>query len=183
MISDRFSPVLFNYDISSDKSVCGRIWTFGASPHTTLAEWHPRPLGHANGKWMGRNRTPWVNAFRTASSCLEDKVRESSRRASFRRISSPAGTAHSCAKRPAIALAAPHSYPYCLPPSYPLPHPRPAGCSVCHSTGHASYRRATIPWLRQRHFRPHDSTNLCERIALWQSRSHNINRRPLWTIN
>ena len=25
MISDRFSPVLFNYDISSVKSVCGRI--------------------------------------------------------------------------------------------------------------------------------------------------------------
>ncbi len=54
MISDRFSPVLFNYDISSDKSVCGRIWTFGALPHTTLAEWHHRPLGHANGKWMGQ---------------------------------------------------------------------------------------------------------------------------------
>lgn len=36
------------------QSVCGRIRTFGALPHTTLAGWHHRPLGHANGKWMGQ---------------------------------------------------------------------------------------------------------------------------------
>ena len=35
--------------------VCGRIRTFGALPHTTLAGWHHRPLGHANGKWMGQD--------------------------------------------------------------------------------------------------------------------------------
>ena len=37
------------------QSVCGRIRTFGALPHTTLAGWHHRPLGHANGKWMGQD--------------------------------------------------------------------------------------------------------------------------------
>ena len=52
--------------------VCGRIRTFGALPHTTLAgrrmsgghplcddrsrtERHHRPLGHANRKWMGQD--------------------------------------------------------------------------------------------------------------------------------
>ena len=35
--------------------VCGRIRTFGALPHTTLAGWHHKPLGHANGKWMGQD--------------------------------------------------------------------------------------------------------------------------------
>ena len=35
--------------------VCGRIRTFGALPHTTLAGWHHRPLGHANRKWMGQD--------------------------------------------------------------------------------------------------------------------------------
>ena len=50
-----FSPVLFHYDISSVQSVCGRIRTFGALPHTTLAEWHHKPLGHANVKWMGQD--------------------------------------------------------------------------------------------------------------------------------
>ena len=37
------------------ESVCERIRTFGALPHTTLAGWHHRPLGHANGKWMGQD--------------------------------------------------------------------------------------------------------------------------------
>ena len=41
--------------MSSVKSVCGRIWTFGALPHTTLAGWHHKPLGHANIKWMGQD--------------------------------------------------------------------------------------------------------------------------------
>ena len=37
------------------QSVCGRIRTFGALSHTTLAGWHHRPLGHTNGKWMGQD--------------------------------------------------------------------------------------------------------------------------------
>ena len=36
------------------ESVCERIRTFGALPHTTLAGWHHKPLGHANEKWMGQ---------------------------------------------------------------------------------------------------------------------------------
>ncbi len=42
-------------EITSVESVCGRIRTFGALPHTTLAGWHHKPLGHANGKWMGQD--------------------------------------------------------------------------------------------------------------------------------
>ena len=46
------------YRFALTQSVCGRIRTFGALPHTTLAGWHHRPLGHANGKWMGQDSNP-----------------------------------------------------------------------------------------------------------------------------